>query len=85
MHVSRARMIMVKNVKELNRYFKTATKRDIEILLDTILLSERQETIFSMFYIKKYDIGFIADSLNVCRRVVNRELMEIRRKLYLII
>ena len=44
-------------------------------------LSERQSKIFDMFYIKRKDIGFIADSLFVSRSVVDVELKGIRRKL----
>lgn len=48
-------------------------------------MSERQERIFDMFYVKKNDIGFIADSLNVCVSVVNDELRLIRGKILRVI
>ena len=55
--------------KRINRFFKDATKEDVNKLSDKILLSERQEKIFTMFYIKKQSINFIADSLFVSRIV----------------
>ena len=51
--------------KRINRFFKDATKEDVNRLSDKILLNERQEKIFTMFYIKKQNINFIADSLFV--------------------
>ena len=50
-------------------------------LSDKILLSERQEKIFTMFYIKKQNINFIADSLFVSTMTMNNELKAIRKKI----
>ncbi len=68
-------------VKAVNRFFKTAIKSEVEDIKDKILLSERQEDIFNRYYIKKQDINFIADVLNVCPIVVSNELRLIRFKL----
>ena len=43
---------MSDTVKRINRYFKSAVKSDIDELLSKILLSERQEKIFEMYFIK---------------------------------
>lgn len=50
-------------------------------LSDKILLSERQEKIFTMFYIKKQNINFMADSLFVSTMTMNNELKAIRKKI----
>lgn len=67
--------------KRINRFFKDATKEDVNRLSDKILLSERQEKIFTMFYIKKQSINFIADSLFVSTMTINNELKAIRKKI----
>lgn len=67
--------------KRINEFFRGALKKDIDFIQSEIILSERQEKIFQMFYIQKKDIGFIADSLCVCRMVVNNELKIIREKI----
>lgn len=67
--------------KRINRFFKDATKEDVNKLSDKILLSERQEKIFTMFYIKKQNINFIADSLFVSTMTINNELKAIRKKI----
>ena len=69
-------------IKLINAFFRTASKADIDGLYSKISLTERQEKIFRMFYIKKQDIGFIADMLNVCPRVIDYELSLIRSKIY---
>lgn len=71
--------------KFINSFFKTAVKSDIDNIRSKIILSERQEKIFEMYYIKKQPIGFIADSLCVCPMVINNELKIIRQKLLKII
>ena len=72
-------------IKEINNYFKTATRSDVNDLLSKIILSERQTRIFEMFYLRDMNIGFIADSLNVSQSVINKELEEIRCKICVII
>jgi len=68
-------------IKEINNYFKTATRADVNDLLGKMILSERQTRIFEYFYIKDMNIGFIADTLNCSQSVVNNELNEIRCKI----
>lgn len=76
---------MSDTVKRINRYFKTAVKSDIDNLLSKIILSERQEKIFEMYFIKKNDIGYIADALYVSVSVINCELRVIREKILRVI
>lgn len=71
----------LESVRNINSFFKSANRSSIDNLLSKIVFSERQEKIFNMFYIKKYDIGFIADMLNVCESVIKRELRAIRIKI----
>lgn len=76
---------MSKIIKSINSFFRKAIKKDVDNLTSQIVFSERQEKIFKMFYLQKKDIGFIADSLCVCRAVVNNELKTIREKIARII
>lgn len=72
---------MSKIIKKINDFFRNAIKKDIDKIDSELILSERQRTIFEMFYLKKQNIDFIADSLCVCRMVVNNELKTIRIKI----
>ena len=72
---------MSQEVKKINRFVKTAVKSDIDELSPKLLLTERQETIFNMYYIKDKDINFIADTLGVCNIVISNELKIIRKKM----
>ena len=73
------------NVKTVNRYFRTAIKADVDRIKNDIILTDRQDTIFDMFYIKRKDRLFIADTLCISPTVVDRELRRIRDKILLII
>lgn len=68
-------------IKRINDFFRKAVKKDVEQITSNIVLSERQKIIFDMFYIKRQNIDFIADSLCVCKMVVNNELKIIREKI----
>jgi len=72
---------MKNTVIRINAYFKTATRADINDLLSKIVLTERQTRIFEMFYLKRQNIGFIADSLYISQRVICEELSIIREKI----
>lgn len=73
------------DIKKINNWFRTATREDVNILLEKIILSERQTRIFEMFYLKRQSIGFIADSLGCSCSVISEELKEIRNKILIII
>jgi len=68
-------------VKNVNLLFKTALRSEIDEMLKQLALSERQRTIFEMFYIEKKDIWYIATELNVSEPVINRELKKVRIKI----
>lgn len=72
---------MSQSVKEINGFFKTAVKSDIDNIKEDLLLSDRQEKIFHMYYIRRLDINFIADELGVCSLVISNELKIIRKKM----
>lgn len=72
---------MSKIIKKINDFFRNAIKEDVDKINNELVLSERQQKIFEMFYIKKQNIDFIADSLCVCKIVVNNELKIIRIKI----
>ena len=68
-------------IRNINKFFRKAIKKDIDEIKNELILSERQQQIFEMFYIKRQNIDFIADTLCVCKMVVNNELKIIREKL----
>ena len=68
-------------IKSINNFFRKAIKKDVDKITSNIILSERQQAIFEMFYLKKQNIDFIADTLCVCKMVVNNELKIIREKI----
>ena len=72
---------MSKIIKKINDFFRNAIKKDVDKINNELVLSERQRKIFEMFYIKKQNIDFIADSLCVYKMVVNNELKIIRNKI----
>ena len=76
---------MSANVKKINKWFRNANRYDVNELLSKIILSDRQTRIFEMFYIKRQNIGFIADTLYVCPAVISEELKTIRDKIAVII
>lgn len=68
-------------VKSINNFFRFAIKSEVDTVKEQSLLSKRQEDVFDMFYIKKQDIGFIADTLFCDKGTINKELKIIRSKL----
>lgn len=76
---------MSKLIRFINDFFKYADKKQLEKIESKILLTERQEKVFNMFYVKNQNIDFIADSLFVSSMTINNELKIIRRKLYKIL
>ena len=68
-------------VIRINAWFRDATRADVNDLLGKIILSDRQTRIFEMFYLKRQNIGFIADTLGFSERVICQELYLIRDKI----
>ena len=67
--------------KAVNEVFRNAIRKDIDGLAYDLLLTQRQNKVFEMYYIQKHDINFIADTVGCCSRVVQRELRVIRKKI----
>jgi predicted DNA-binding protein YlxM (UPF0122 family) len=65
-------------VKEVNDFFKSPVKPEIQKLEENLLLTDLQYKIYKMKYIEKHDINFIADELNCSRAKINSELKNIR-------
>ncbi len=76
---------MSQTVKTVNSFYKNCTRDEEEKLYSKMLLTERQETIYRMYYIQDKNIGYIADTLNVCQGVVDKELKVIRKKILMIL
>ena len=76
---------MSDTVKRINAYFRDAVKSDIDRIKENAVFSERQERVFEMYYLKKNDIGFIADTLGTSYSVIKSEIKIIRRKISQII
>lgn len=76
---------MSEAVKLINEFFRNAVKKDVDNVKLELMLSDRQKDVFERFYVRRQDIGFIADTLGVCPMVVNNELKSIRKKLIKII
>ena len=67
--------------KAVNAFFRNAVRKDVDGLAYDLLLTERQERVYEMFYIRRQDINFIADTIGCCPRVVQKELRTIRKKI----
>ena len=67
--------------KAVNEFFRDAVRKDVEGLERELLLSDRQLRVYDMFYLKRHDINFIADTIGCCPRVVQKELKTIRKKI----
>ena len=67
--------------RAVNAFFRDALRKDVENLSYELMLTDRQDMILQLFYIRRKDINYIADEVGCCPRVVQRELRSIRRKL----
>ena len=72
---------MSATVRKINDWFRNANRYEVNELLEKIILSDRQTRIFEMFYIKRQNIGYIADTLGFSERVISEELEIIRGKI----
>lgn len=72
---------MSMTVRMINDWFRNASRYEVNELLEKIILSDRQTRVFEMFYLKRQNIGFIADTLGFSERVISEELNIIREKI----
>ena len=68
--------------KKVNAFFKTARKSEVKEIISDVLFTDRQNKVFEMFYIQRHDVNFIADTLFVSADTVNKELKNIRDKIF---
>ena len=76
---------MSESVRQVNSFFRTAVRSDVDEVLDKIVLSDRQKTIFTLFYLRKLDVGFISDTIGLSPDAINKELRIIRKKIVKVI
>ncbi len=72
---------MSDQVKRINMFFSLADMNDIDAVTSSILMTERQKTIFQMKYIQGHDINYIADTIGISSYSVDKELIKIRAKI----
>ena len=68
-------------VRLVNSFFKNADRSDVEKIISKILLSDRQKSILDMYYIRRLNVNFIADTMFVCERVIKKDIKAIRDKI----
>lgn len=66
---------------KVNAYFRTAVKKEIDYLKENLVLSEKQNKVFDMYYLDRQCIDYIADSLNSSRSAISNELKIIRDRI----
>lgn len=76
---------MTKEIKVVNEFIKKAPRKELESVMSEICFSDRQKEVFELCCIRKLGIDFVADTLNVCSMVVNRELKTIKNKIFLML
>ena len=69
-------------IKIINKFFKFANRADVDDLLSKVILTDRQEKVFNLHYLKGFDVCYIADDLGFSTTVINEELCIIRNKIY---
>ena len=67
--------------KRINRFFKIATKTELNNIKEEIILSDQEQKVFEMFYIEKKDIDFIAYTTKYSKGKIESDLRNIRKKL----
>ena len=67
--------------RKINQLLKFATRDEIKQIKDKIYISEHLEDVFDMFYIKKYDINFIAYTTGYSRGKIEADLRLLRSKI----
>lgn len=68
------------DTREMNAFLRNAAKPEVDSVLSEIILTERQEKVFGLYFIKRKDVSFIADTLCISPRVICREIHEVRCK-----
>ena len=72
---------MSNTTKQINKFFKTAIRPEIQQLFDSLALSSELRTIAEMRYIEGKDLGYIADMTNCSKSKIDKDLSRIRAKI----
>lgn len=67
--------------KKINQFFKLATRCEVQEVKDKIYISEHLEQVFTMYYIEKKSIGYIADVTGYGVTKINSDLRLLREKI----
>lgn len=67
--------------KRINQFFKLATRKEVQEIKDEIYISEHLEKVFTMYYIEKKSIDYIADVTGYGVTKINRDLRLLREKI----
>lgn len=67
--------------KKINNFFKLATRKEVQEIKNEIYISEHLEKVFTMYYIEKKSIDYIADITGYGTRKINKDLKLIREKI----
>lgn len=68
------------SVRKANEFFSSLTEDGLLALAGSLLLTERQKDILSMYYVKRLGVGFVSDTLGISQRTAEREIARIREK-----
>lgn len=72
---------IMSDVTRLNEFLRSVSRPDFESVAGRLLLTERQEKVLDMYFVKRKDVGFIADALFISPRVIRREIHRIRSRI----
>lgn len=67
--------------KKINQFFRLATRKEVQEIKDNIYISEHLEQVFTMYYIEKKSIGYIADVTGYGVTKINSDLRLLREKI----
>lgn len=67
--------------KKINQFFRLATRKEVQEIKDKIYISEHLEKVFTMYYIEKKSISYIADITGYSVTKINRDLVLLREKI----
>ena len=67
--------------KKINQFFRLATRKEVQEIKDKIYISEHLEQVFTMYYLQKKTISYIADTTGYGVTKINNDLKLIREKI----
>lgn len=67
--------------KKINQFFRLATRKEVQEIKDKIYISDHLEQVFTMYYIQKKSISYIADTTGYGITKINNDLRLLREKI----